>query len=380
MPAQRSHNPNKVLLRKGTRRLLLEQLAKRLKPSRTELRKVEKEKRQKSSVQASTSSSAARTPTSSRAKRLTVVAVTPDHLPKTPVPPLAGNITGPEAQDWELVTKAPSDIEKPSVIPLKPEGQTQTQTLYTDDYDTFASHISPYVPSLGLSSEGTSQYPATSFISSILQASDLDFDTNDGYLLPDLNQLSSVIDFYTPSLQSPLGSGYAQDFGIPYDLTWNSNMGTPQRVESSIRQEVQKTLPPPPPSISSSSSAGQHANLAKATYDDGYFTRQVIGFDNTSEFNFISQTSVDILERSSATIRATVVPPGIYRKTQCPNGTSSTLLYPEMGVATVQYHAYDYIEPMGSHRYVLTEPSAMTQTPAGSTSVRFQRYSILVSL
>ncbi|KAI7761260.1 hypothetical protein LZL87_002075 [Fusarium oxysporum] len=290
----RSHYPKKISLRKSFKGLLRGPLEKRVRPSRTELQKVEKEKKQKSRPQAPTSSSLVAKPsTSSEVERLTAVASNKDLLPEVPNPL------------WGA-----TNIDESNITAVDRQGQSQAQTFYPLEYNTLATSAPYSEPYLLPISEENRQCTAPSFTSSIIQASDLEFDINDSFLLPESTQTTSWTVLSAPSIQSPLVPDYTQDFGNPSSLAWSSNMG----------QDVQQGLPPPGPDVSSSSSsAGQELNLVKATYDGGYSTRQVVEFDGRSNFNFIAQSFVDMLQRSSP-IQVISLPPGIGRKTQCPSG------------------------------------------------------------
>jgi hypothetical protein len=198
MPAQRSHNPNKISLRKSCRGLLLGPLVKRLKPSRAELQKVEKEKKRKSRPQAPTSSSlsAAKASTSSGAKRFTAVATNTDLLLEAPGPPLGINVESPRAQDQTLIATTQSNIDKSNSIAVDPECQNQAQNLYTFDYNTLATSFPYSAPSLLPTSEGNDQCTAPSFASSIIQASDLELDINASFLPPEPTQTFSWTEFW----------------------------------------------------------------------------------------------------------------------------------------------------------------------------------------
>ncbi|KAM0077847.1 hypothetical protein ACKRZS_010187 [Fusarium odoratissimum] len=304
----RSHYPKKISLRKSCKGLLRERLQKRVRPSRTELQKLEKEKKRRSRPQASASpSSVAKPSTSSEAERLIAVASETNLLPEAPNALLGSNVESPGVQNQTLIAANNSNIDESNIIVVDPEGQSQAQTFCPLGYNTLATSAPYSEPYLLPISEENIQYTAPSFTSSITQVSGLETDINDHFLLSEPTQTTSWDDFGAPSIQSPLV--HTQDFGNPSGLAWPLNMG----------QDVQQGLPPPAPDISSSSSAGQELNLVKVTYDGGYSTRQVVEFDGRSNFNFIAQSYVDILQRSSP-IQVISLPPGIGRKTQCPNG------------------------------------------------------------
>ncbi|KAF4959347.1 hypothetical protein FGADI_1791 [Fusarium gaditjirri] len=305
----RSHHPKKISLRKRYKGLLRESLEKRVRPSRAELKKVKKEeKKPKSRPQATPSSLVAKPSTSSEAERLTAIASNKDQLPEAPNPLLESNAKSPGVQNQTIFATNHSNIDESNITAVDLQGQSQAQTFYPLENNTLATSAPYSEPYLLPISEENRQWTAPSFTSSIIQASDLEFDINDSFLLPDSTQTTSWTEFSAPSIQSPLPD-YTQDFGNPSGLAWSSNMG----------QDVQQGLPPPGPDVSSSSSAGQELNLVKVIYDGGYPTRQEVEFDGRSDFNFIAQSYVDVLQRSSP-IQVLSFPPGVGRKTQCPNG------------------------------------------------------------
>ncbi|KAF5599224.1 hypothetical protein FPCIR_2454 [Fusarium pseudocircinatum] len=294
----RSHYPKKKSLRKGFKSLLRGPLEKRVKPSRTELQKAEKEKREKEKGKSRTQASASSTSTSASEAHL---------LPETPNPILESNVESPVVQRQIFIRTNNSNIDESDITAIDPEGQSQARTLYPSEYNTLVTstpYSEPYsLPIL----EQDIQYTAPSFTSSITQASDLEFDINDSFTLPESNQTRTQ--FGAPSIQSPLVSDYNQDFGNHSGLAWPSDMG----------RDMQHELPPSVPIFSPSSSAGQDLSRVKATYDGGYATRQVVTFDGSLDLNFIAQSSVEILQRSSP-IQVIGVPPGIAKKTKCPSG------------------------------------------------------------
>ncbi|KAF4421704.1 hypothetical protein FACUT_10922 [Fusarium acutatum] len=310
----RSHYPKKKSLRKGFKNLLRRPLEKRVKPSRAELEKVEKEKKKKKEKEKGKSrpqASAAKPSTSSEVERLTALVSETDLLPEAPNRLSESSIGSPGAQNHIFIATNDSNINESNITAVDPQGQSQTRTLYPLEYNTLVASA-PYPGPYSLPiSEQDIQYTAPSFTPSITRASDLEFDINDSFPLPESSQTTSWTQFGAPSIQSSLVSNYTQDFGNPSGLAWPSDMG----------HDVQQELPPPAPSISSSSSSssGQDLGLVKATYDCGYSTRQVVTFDGSLDLNFIAQSSIEILQRSS-TIQVMSVPPGIARKTKCPSG------------------------------------------------------------
>ncbi|KAF5682731.1 hypothetical protein FDENT_7518 [Fusarium denticulatum] len=312
----RSHYPQKKSLRKGFKSLLRGPLEKRVKPSRTELQKAEKEKREKekgkSRTQASASStspSAAKPSIPSEVERPTALASETYLLPEIPNPLLESNVESPVVQKQIFIGTNDINIDESNITAIDPQGQSQARTLYPLEYNTLVTST-PYSEPYSLPiSEQDVQYTAPSFTSSITQASDLEFDINDSFTLPESTQTTSLLESGAPSIQSPLVPDYNQDFGNHSGLAWPSDMG----------QDIQHELPPPAPIFSSSSSAGQDLSLVKATYDGGYSTHQVVTFDGSLDLNFIAQSSVEILQRSSP-IQVISVPPGIAKKTKCPSG------------------------------------------------------------
>ncbi|CVK90890.1 uncharacterized protein FMAN_09084 [Fusarium mangiferae] len=310
----RSHYPKKKSLRKVFGGFLPGPLEKLVK------QKAEKEKKEKakSRPQASVSSSpasAAKPSTSPQVEGITAWASETYLLPEAPNPLSESNVESPVIQKQIFIAASNSNIDESNITTVDPRGQPQTRALYPLDYNTLvtsALYSEPY--SLPIS-EQYIQYTAPSFTSSITQASDLDFDINDSFPLPESTQTTSKsfqqsrTQFGAPSIQSPLVPDYIQDFGNPSGLAWPSDMG----------HDVQQELPPPGPSISSCSSSGQDLNLVKATYDGGYSTRQKVTFDKDLDLSFIAQSSVETLHRSSL-IQVISVPPGIGRKTKCPSG------------------------------------------------------------
>ncbi|PNP80859.1 hypothetical protein FNYG_05831 [Fusarium nygamai] len=321
----RSHYPKKKSLRKGFKSLLRGPLEKRVKPSRTELQKAEKEKREKekkekekekekgkSRTQASassTSASAAKPSIPSEVERLIALTSEAHLLPEEPNPLLESNVESPVVQKQIFIATNDINIDESNITAIDPQGQSQARTLYPLEYNTLVTST-PYSEAFSLPiPEQDIQYTAPSFTSSITQASDLEFDINDSFTLPESTQTTSGTQFGAPSIQSPLVPDYNQDFGNHSGLAWPSDMG----------QDMQHELPPSAPILSPSSSAGQDLSLVKATYDGGYSTRQVVTFDGSLDLNFIAQSSVEILQRLSP-IQVISVPPGIAKKTKCPNG------------------------------------------------------------
>ncbi|KAF5618185.1 hypothetical protein F52700_12353 [Fusarium sp. NRRL 52700] len=330
----RSHNPKKTSLRKGFKHFLLGDLEKRVRPSRTELQKAEKEKRKKGNSRpqapassSSSSSSAAKPSTSSKVARLTGLASETNLLPGASNPLLQSNFEIPGVQKQTFVATNDSSTDESDINAVHPQDQSQEQTLYHLRYRTLATsapYSEPY--SLPISEQDT-QYTAPSF-TSVTQASGLEPDTNDHFVLPEPTQTTPWTDFgfvlqyllhrgctdrlpSAPNIQSPLVPDYIQYLGVPSGPAWPSNMG----------QDVQQGLLPSNPYISStsSSSAGQDSNLVKVTFDGGYSIYQVVELDCRWDFNFISQSSVDMLQRLHP-MQVISFPPGIGRKTQCPNG------------------------------------------------------------
>ncbi|KLO84140.1 uncharacterized protein LW93_928 [Fusarium fujikuroi] len=295
----RSHYPKKKSLRKGFRSLLPGPLQKRVKQK-------EKGKSRPQASVSSASASAAKPSASSQVQGLKALASETYLLPEAPNPLLESNIESPVVQKQIFIATNNSNIDESNITSVDPQGQAQTRTLYPLEYNTLVTSAL-YSGSYSLPISGQDiQYTAPSFTSSITQASDLDFDINDSFPL----QESSQTQFGAPSIQSPLVSDYSQDFGVPSGPSWPSNMG----------QDVQQGLPPSAPHVPpSSSSAGQELSLVKFTFDGGYSTYQVVEFDCRWDFNFIAQSSVEILQRSYP-MQVMSVPPGIGRKTQCPNG------------------------------------------------------------
>ncbi|KAF5542734.1 hypothetical protein FNAPI_9898 [Fusarium napiforme] len=305
----RSHYPKKKSLRKGFKRLLRGPLEKRVKPSRTELQKAEKEKKEKekekgeSHTQASASSTSAAKPSiASEVERLGALAPETYLLPETSNPLLESNVESPVVQKQIFVGTHDINVDESNIPAIDPQDQSQARTRYPLEYNTLVTST-PYSEPYSLPiSEQDIQYTAPSFTSSITQASELEFDINDSFTLPEST-------FSAPSFQSPLVPDYDQDFGNHSGLAWPSDMG----------QDMQHELPPPTPIFSPSYSAGQDLSLVKATYDGGYSTRQAVTFDGSLDLNFISSSSVEILQRSSH-IQVISVPPGTAKKTKCPSG------------------------------------------------------------
>ncbi|KAF5639038.1 uncharacterized protein FTJAE_5012 [Fusarium tjaetaba] len=304
----RSHYPKKKSLRKGFERLLRGPLEKRVKPSRTELQKAEKEKKVKekekgkSHTQASASStsiSAAKPSIPSEVERLGALASETYLLPETSKPLLESNVESPVVQKQIFIGTHDISVDESNITATDPQDQSQARTLYPLEYNTLTS--TPYSEPYSLPiSEQDIQYTAPSFTSSI--TSGLEFDINDSFTLPEST-------FSAPSFQSPLVPDYDQDFGNHSGLAWPSDMG----------QDMQHELPPPAPIFSPSSSAGQDLSLVKTTFDGDYSTRQAVTFDGSLDLNFIAQSSVEMLQRSSP-IQVMSFPPGIAKKTKCPSG------------------------------------------------------------
>ncbi|KAI1045423.1 hypothetical protein LB505_006336 [Fusarium chuoi] len=323
----RSHYPKKKSLRKGFRSLLPGALEKRVKQKEKEKGK---SRPQASASSSSPSASVTKPSTSSEVQGLVALPSDTYLLPEAPNPLLESNIESPVVQKQIFIATNNSNIDESNVTTVDPQGQPQTRTLYPLEYNTLvtsALYSEPY--SLPISEQDI-QYTAPSFTSSITQASDLDFDINDSFPLPESTQTTPWTQFglviqyllhpfnltnilsSAPSIQSPLVPDYNQDFGVPSGPSWPSNMG----------QDVQQGLPPSAPYIPSPSpspSAGQELSLVKFTFDGSYSTYQVVEFDCRWDFNFIAQSSVEILQRSYP-MQVMSVPPGIGRKTQCPNG------------------------------------------------------------
>ncbi|KAF5716569.1 hypothetical protein FMUND_6275 [Fusarium mundagurra] len=310
----RSHYPKKKSLRKGLKNLLRGPLEKRVRPTRTELQKAEKEKKEKgkSRPQASASSTTAAKPSiPSEVGRLTDLASgtpeAPNHLSES-------SVENPGVQDQIFIGTNDSNIDESNITAVDPQGQSQARTLYPWEHNTLVTSAPYSEPDSLPISEQDIQYTAPSFTSSITQASDLEFDINDSFTLPESTQTTSVLErpgaqFGAPSIQSPLVRDYNQDFGNHSGLAWPSDMG----------QDMEQETPPPAPILSPSSSAGQDLSLVKATYDGGYSTRQEVTFDGSLDLNFIAQSSVEILQRWFP-IQVISVPPGIAKKTKCPSG------------------------------------------------------------
>ncbi|KAF5617084.1 hypothetical protein F25303_13371 [Fusarium sp. NRRL 25303] len=307
----RSQYPKKKSLRKGFRSLLPGPLEKRVK-QKAEKEKKEKAKSRPQASVSSSSASAAKPSTSPPVEGITALASKTYLLPEAPSPLLESNIKSPVIQKKIFIATNNSNIDESSITTVDPQGQPQTRALYPLDYNTLVTSAL-YSESYSLPiSEQDIQYTAPSFTSSVTQASDLDLDINDSFPLPESTQTTSwtQFEFGAPPIQSPLVPDYNQDFGVPSDPSWPSNMG----------QDVQQGLPPSTPCIpSSSSSDGQELSLVKFTFDGGYSTYQVVEFDCRWDFNFIAQSFVEILQRSYP-MQVMSVPPGIGRKTQCPNG------------------------------------------------------------
>ncbi|KAF5242251.1 hypothetical protein FANTH_8765 [Fusarium anthophilum] len=316
----RSHYPKKKSLRKGLRSLLRGPLEKRVKPSRTEIEKAEKEKKKKekdkgkkrprgSESSSSSTASAANPSIPSEVERLTGLAPETYLLPEALSPLLESNVETPGDQKQAFIATKDSNIDEPNITAVDPRSQSQTRTLYPLEFNTLvtsAPYSEPY--SLPISGQGY-QYTAPSFTSSITQASDLEFDINDSFPLPESTQIKSWTQFGAPSIHSPLVPDYTQDFGSHSGLTWPSDMG----------QDVQHELPPPALDVSSSSSAGQDLSLVKATYDGGYSSHQVVAFDDSLDHSFIAQSSLEMLKHSFP-IQVLSGPPGTSEKTKCPSG------------------------------------------------------------
>ncbi|KAF5589758.1 uncharacterized protein FSUBG_11070 [Fusarium subglutinans] len=314
----RSHYPRKKSLRKGLRSLLRGPLEKRVKPSRTELEKAEKEKKKKekkkgktrprgSESSSSSTASAANPSIPSEVERLTGLAPETYLLPEALSPLLESNVETPGDQKQAFIATKDSNIGASNITAVDPRGQSQTRPHYPLEYNTLfnsAPYSEPY--SLPISEQDI-QYTAPSFISTITQASDLEFDINDSIPLPESTQ--SWTQFGAPSIHNPLVPDYTQDFGSHSGLTWPSDMG----------QDVQHELPPPALDISSSSSAGQDLSLVKATYDGGCSSHQVVAYDDGLDHSFIAQSSLEMLQHSFP-IQVLSRPPGTSEKTKCPSG------------------------------------------------------------
>ncbi|KAF4493649.1 hypothetical protein FAGAP_10204 [Fusarium agapanthi] len=324
----RSHYPKKKSLRKGLKSLLRGPLEKRVKPSRTELEKVEKEKKKKkkekekgkarprgsasssSSSSSSSTASAANPSIPSEVERLTGLASEPYLLPGALSPLLESNVETPGVQKQAFFATKDSNIGESNITAVDPRGQSQTRTLYPLEYNTLVTSA-PYSEPYSLPiSEQDYQYTAPSFTPSITQASYLEFDINDSFPLPESTQTTSWTQFGAPSIHSPLVPDYTQDLGNHSGLAWPSDMG----------QDVQYELPPLAPIISSSSSsAGQDLRLVKAKYDGGYSSHQVVTCDDSLDHSFIAQSSVEMLQHSFP-IQVLSCPPGTNEKTKCPSG------------------------------------------------------------
>jgi hypothetical protein len=332
----RSHYPKKKSLRKGLKSLLRGPLEKRVKPSRTELKKAEKEKRksrtQASASSASASASAAKPSIPSEVERLGAVASETHLLPETPNLLSDSSVESPVVQKQIFIGTKNINIDESNITAIDPQGQSQARTLYPLEYNTLITSTSYSEPHSLPISEQNIQYTAPSFTSSAAHVSDLEFDINDSFTLPESTQTTSVLErpgtqfglvihyhlhpsnlanisFSAPSFQSPLVPDYNQGFGNHSGLAWPSDMG----------QNMQHELPPPAPIPPPSSSAGQDLSLVKATYDGGYSTRQVATFDGSLDLNFIAQSSVERLQRSFP-VQVISFPPGVAKKTKCPSG------------------------------------------------------------
>ncbi|KAF5685497.1 hypothetical protein FCIRC_3416 [Fusarium circinatum] len=313
----RSHYPQKKSLRKGLRSLLRGPLEKRVKPSRTELEKAEKEKKKKekdkgktrprgSASSSSSTASAANPSVPSEVERLTGLASETYLLPEVLSPLLESNVETPGDQKQASVATKDSNIDEPNITAVD---QSQTRPLCPLEYNTLfnsAPYSEPY--SLPISEQDI-QYTAPSFTSPITQASDLEFDINDSFPLPESTQTTPWTQFGAPSIHSPLVPDYTQDFSSHSGLTWPSDMG----------QDVQHELPPPALDISSSSSAGQDMSPVKATYDGGFSSHQVVAYDDSLDHSFIAQSSLAMLQHSFP-IQVLSGPPGTSKKTKCPSG------------------------------------------------------------
>ncbi|KAF5975543.1 hypothetical protein FCOIX_7583 [Fusarium coicis] len=314
----RSHYPKKKSLRKGLKSLLRGPLEKRVKPSRAELQKAEKEKRksrtQASASSASASASAAKPSILSEVERLGALASETPLLPETPNLLSDSSVESPVVQKQIFIGTNNINIDESNITAIDPQGQSQARTLYPLEYNTPVTST-PYSEPYSLPiSEPDIQYTAPSFTSSAAHVSDLEFDIDDSFTLPESTQTTSVLErpgtqFGAPFFQSPLVPDYNQGFGNHSGLAWPSDMG----------QNMQHELPPPAPISPPSSSAGQDLSLVKARYDGGYSTRQVAEFDGSLDLNFIAQSSVEILQRSFP-VQVISVPPGVAKKTKCPSG------------------------------------------------------------